>query len=159
MVAVLVVFRNVIDDYGPTAVTNFVADRGFDTELSPGSSPKAISSRTAHATQRSCVTRATAAKPIPVVRQMTSRTDATASMREIAEMSAVRALSSKETGTGVVGAITWPPGTDPSLSIVAASTTVSSCIPMTVPQEDGSTVPLSATDFKGAADNALVSHV
>ena len=35
MVAVLVVFRNVIDDYGPTAVTNFVADRGFDTELCP----------------------------------------------------------------------------------------------------------------------------
>jgi hypothetical protein len=39
---------------------------------------------------------------MPVVRQMTSRMDATASIREIAAMSAVKAVSRFETGLGLV---------------------------------------------------------
>jgi hypothetical protein len=40
---------------------------------------------------------------MPVVRQITSRMDATASILEIATMSAVKALSRFETGLGLVG--------------------------------------------------------
>ena len=50
----------------------------------PGFSPNWISSRTAQAIQRSSVTRATAAKPMPVVRHTTSRIVGTASIRAIA---------------------------------------------------------------------------
>jgi hypothetical protein len=54
----------------------------------PGSRPNRIPSRTAQATQRSSVTLATAAKPMPVVRQTTSRIAGTASMRATAARSA-----------------------------------------------------------------------
>jgi len=73
MIAEMFILSDVIDNDGSAAITNFVADP-------PGRSPKAISSRTAQATQRSFVTLATAAKPIPVVRQTISRMDATASI-------------------------------------------------------------------------------
>ena len=53
----------------------------------PGFSPKLISSRTAQAIQRSSVTRATAAKPMPVVRHTTSRIVGTASIRATAARS------------------------------------------------------------------------
>ena len=54
----------------------------------PGCSPNWISSRTAQATHRSSVTRATAANPIPVVRHTTSRIIGTASIRATAATSA-----------------------------------------------------------------------
>jgi hypothetical protein len=53
----------------------------------PGFSPNEISSRTAQAIQRSSVTRPMAAKPMPVVRQHTSRMVGTASMLEISATS------------------------------------------------------------------------
>ena len=59
----------------------------------PGFSPKAISSRTAQAIQRSSVTRATAAKPMPVVRQTTSRIVGTASMPAMADRSALMSVT------------------------------------------------------------------
>src|ERR1700679_4172692 len=52
MIAEMFVLSDVIDNDGSAAITNFVADP-------PGRSPKAISSRTAQATQRSFVTLAT----------------------------------------------------------------------------------------------------
>src|SRR5271170_2593944 len=69
----------------------------------PGKSPKAISSRTTQAIQRSSVTRATAAKPIPVVRQTTSRIDPTASILATEATSSVRAASSLEAPSPLVG--------------------------------------------------------
>ena len=54
----------------------------------PGFRPNSISSRTAQATQRSSVTRATAAKPMPVVRQTTSRIVGTDTIWATAEISA-----------------------------------------------------------------------
>jgi hypothetical protein len=62
-----------------------VADRGLD--LAPGWSPNWISSRTSQAIQRSSLTRATAAKPMPVVRHTTSRIVGTTSIRAIAATS------------------------------------------------------------------------
>ena len=59
----------------------------------PGFSPNAISSRTAQAIQRSSVTRATAAKPMPVVRQTTSRMRGTAAMPCTAAISALRSVA------------------------------------------------------------------
>jgi hypothetical protein len=53
----------------------------------PGTSPKSISSSARHVTQRSSVTRATAAKRIPVVRQTTSRIVGTAARRPMVSMS------------------------------------------------------------------------
>jgi hypothetical protein len=96
MAAELFVFGNVIDNDRPAAVTNFVAEVVLTPNSPPGSRPKAISSRTAQAAERSCVTRATAANPVLVVGQITLRMDATASTWDTAEMSAVRAASSGE---------------------------------------------------------------
>jgi hypothetical protein len=59
----------------------------------PGSNPKAISSRTAQQIQRSSVTRATAAKPIPVERHTTSRMRGTAATPCTAAMSALSPVS------------------------------------------------------------------
>jgi hypothetical protein len=85
--AELIVLRHMVDDDRPAAIANFVAIVVLTSSSPPGSSPKAISSRTAQATQRSLVSRATAANPIPVVRQITSRMDATASICETADIS------------------------------------------------------------------------
>jgi hypothetical protein len=94
----------------------------------PGASPKAISSRTGQAIQRSAVTLATAANPIPVVRQTTSKMEATASIWETAEMSAVKAVSSLETAVGgaedtPATSKTVPSKTSPSLSMLVARLT------------------------------------
>src|SRR5258705_5590196 len=59
----------------------------------PGVRPNAISSRTAQQIQRFSVTRATAAKPMPVERHTTSRIRGTAAMPCTAAMSAPRSLA------------------------------------------------------------------
>src|ERR1700681_3467573 len=61
----------------------------------PGTRPNSISSRTAQQTQRCSVTRATAAKPMPVDRHTTSRMRGTAAMRCTAAMSALRSVAMK----------------------------------------------------------------
>ena len=63
----------------------------------PGSRPKPIRSRVLQAIQRSSVTRATAAKPIPVIRQTTSRILGTAAISAMRSMSWDRRYE----GTGV----------------------------------------------------------
>jgi hypothetical protein len=58
----------------------------------PGFRPKAMSSFTLQAIQRSSVTRATAANPMPVVRHTTSRIIGTALMRATASRSAWKSV-------------------------------------------------------------------
>ena len=101
MAAELFVLRHVIDNDRPAAVTNFIADCCLDVEFPAGQQPEGDFVPNRAGTQRSCVTRATAANPIPVVRQITSRMDATASIWETAEISAVRAASRLESSEGV----------------------------------------------------------
>jgi hypothetical protein len=92
--AVIFVLRHVIDDDRPAAVPNFAADRRLDVEFAAGPQPKSnlVVNSTgdptilSHARYRG--------NPIPVVRQITSRMLATASILETAEISAVRAASS-----------------------------------------------------------------
>jgi hypothetical protein len=84
VLAVEGIFGDVIDDDGTPAIADFIADRGLDREPPPALRPKSISSRTAQAIQRSSVTRAIAAKPMPVVRHTTSRMVGTASIRPTA---------------------------------------------------------------------------
>ena len=86
---------HVVDDDGLAAGADLAADGGGDVSSPPGLRPKLMSSRTAQATQRSSVTRATAAKPMPVVRQTTSRMVGTASMRATAATSSSRLSWSK----------------------------------------------------------------
>lgn len=62
----------------------------------PGWRPNWMSSRTAQAIQRSSVTRATAAKSMPVVRQTTSRRVGTAWMRSMAARSASKSVGTSE---------------------------------------------------------------
>ena len=72
----------------------------FTASSPPGWRPKAISSRTAQAIHRSSVTRATAAKPMPVVRHTTSRIIGTTSIlataaRSSAKLSVTMGLGSR----------------------------------------------------------------
>src|SRR5260221_9173745 len=67
------VVGDAVDDHGLAGVANLVADRGFDTKLAArleaeGDFIAHRAPRTAQTIQRSSITRATAAKPRPVVR-------------------------------------------------------------------------------------------
>ena len=69
------VLGHVVDDDRFAALPDLVAERGLDLQgfAEPGFNPKLMSSRTLQAIHRSSVTRATAAKRMPVVRQTMSR--------------------------------------------------------------------------------------
>jgi hypothetical protein len=86
------VFGNVVDDDGFVALPDFVAKGGLDLQLPAGTRPNSISSRTAQQTHRCSVTRATAAKPMPVDRHTTSRMRGTAAIPCTAAMSALRSV-------------------------------------------------------------------
>src|ERR1700751_3222418 len=63
------------------------------TSSPPGTRPNAVSSRTAQQTHRCSVTRATAAKPMPVDRQATSRMRGTAEIPRTAAISVLKSVA------------------------------------------------------------------
>ena len=74
----------IVDDNGLSMLANFIADRRLDLQLAAGLQAEATLSRTLQAIQRSSVTCATAANPMPVVLQTTSRMVGTAAICETA---------------------------------------------------------------------------
>jgi hypothetical protein len=87
------VFGDVVDRDGFVALPDLVANGGSTSSSPPGVRPNSISSRTAQHTQRCSVTRATAAKPIPVDRHTTSRIRGTAAIPCTAAMSALKSVA------------------------------------------------------------------
>jgi hypothetical protein len=75
------IFRDIVDDDSLAALADFMTNGCLTFSSPPGFRPKSISSRTLQATQRSSVTRATAANRMPVARHTTSSMVGTDSMR------------------------------------------------------------------------------
>lgn len=83
MFKVLFILIDMINSNQLKTLLYFITKGGFDLQLTTRLRPKFISSRTAQAIHSLSVTRATAAKPILVVLQITSNIDATVGMRFI----------------------------------------------------------------------------
>ena len=72
MTAPDLILRDMVNDNSLSALPDFVADCGFHLQFTTGPQPEADIVFDREAIQRSFVTRATAANPIPVIRQITS---------------------------------------------------------------------------------------
>ena len=107
MAAVDRVLGDVVDDHRLAAVADLVADRRLDLQLAAGPQAELISSFTAQAIQRSSVTRATAAKPMPVVRQTTSRIVGTKARRFTSSISGITVFS---IGPAAIAPFGWVAG-------------------------------------------------
>ena len=104
MAAVARIRACLVDDDRRPRLANSVQSVVSSGSCPPGFNPNETVSRTAHAVHVPPVTRATGAKPMPVVSHKTCNSDGTASMREIAAISrAIASGSSLECGRAAVG--------------------------------------------------------